>query len=80
MEAHGGRGFGWCLGSWVCVQGRGAWAPPREGRQVRGSGHMTLGASLYLWSICEMLGRNLCRWSTYSCSWDVEEMELQTPM
>lgn len=68
------------LGVLGLCSGKGSLGPLREGRQVRGSGHMTLGASLYLWSICEMLGRNLCRWSTYSCSWDVEEMELQTPM
>lgn len=67
------------LGVLGLCPGKGSLGPPREGRQVRGGRRVALGASLHLWSICEVLGRSLCGWSTYSCSWDIEEMELQTP-
>lgn len=55
MEAQCGRGFGWCLGSWVCVQGRGAWAPQEKGGRLGAAGmwpwvhHFTSGASVKCW-------------------------------
>lgn len=47
------------LGVLGLCPGKGSLGLPREGRQVRGGRHVALGASLHLWSICEVLGRSL---------------------